>query len=248
MLKYNSIFTIFFLNPILIILILIFILILILILIRSLVSWYLKINKILESQKIIFDKLDEIEKKFNKLCNESVNTELSTKKLNNLENINKNLYTEKKENVINNEKDIIKEMFQNSKNIVFYEANNNLENQNIYTYFRAKQYNVILVSIEIENFKNYDSLISIEERLDLIVFVEMNKNLEETKEKLDKLVKECIARKKIKSDLKYIWIEDFLDNYENILSIDSLNELGIEVVIGRNFYNEYVKKILKKVF
>lgn len=235
----------FFYNPLISVITILVLLVLFFYLFRWIFCWYFKINDIQKNQSLILKKIEKIEEhlllKRNKENEKdsSIVKDLDTNKI-----LKQNLNLDKIEAL--DEETIIKDIFKKCKNIAVYEKGNNLQSQNIYTYFKAKQYNIILIGREIEKFKTYETIVSIEEDIDLVVFMEMNKEINELKEKLNLLIKECIARKKVKKDIIYIWIENYIEDFDKFCPLDLLYNAGIVIINNKNFYKEYVKTILSK--
>jgi predicted CoA-binding protein len=235
----------FFYNPVISVITILVLLILFFYFFRWIFCWYLKINDIIKNQSLILKKIEKIEEhlllKRSKENDKdsSIIKDLDTNKI-----LKQNLNFGKIEDL--DEETIIKDIFKKCKNIAVYETGNNLQSQNIYTYFKAKQYTIILIGREIEKFKTYETIVSIEEDVDLVVFMEMNKDINELKEKLNLLIKECIARKKVKKDILYIWVENYIEDFDKSFPLDLLYNAGIVIINNKNFYKEYVKTILSK--
>lgn len=237
----------FFYNPFISMLTILVLLVLFFYLFRWVFCWYFKINDIAKNQNLILKKIENIEEhlllKRNKE-NEKEKDSLILKDLSTNKILKQNLNCEKIDSL--DEETIIKDIFKKCKNIAVYEKGNNLQSQNIYTYFKAKQYNIILIGREIEKFKTYETIVSIEEDIDLVVFMEMYKEIKELKEKLNLLIKECIARRKVKKDILYIWVENYIEDFDKSFPLDLLYNAGIVIINNKNFYKEYVKTILSK--
>ena len=200
------------------------------ILIRNLICWYFKINDIKNSQANILDKLDFIENTLKE------NGGIKPKKRVHSAAVNKNendvCEAEAKQDLTEDE--MIKEIFKTSKNIVVYDLKEN--ERNIFTYFKAKQYNVMVINRNIEDFKSYATIMSVDDAIDVLV-------IKTKTEKLKDILKECVARRKIKNDIKYIWIEQ---NIENDEILDEFYKENIQIIFGKDLYKEFVRLMLKK--
>jgi len=144
------------------------IVVLIFMLIRHGVCWYFRINEIRNSQAKILDKLEfvehmmrEAESRRNKF---NSNFQLAKKEE---KSSGENDVVQEEQGQFLTEDEMIKEIFKSSKNIVVYDLSAN--DKNIFTYFRAKQYNVLLINRDIEDFKTYATIMSVEDTIDVLL-------------------------------------------------------------------------------
>lgn len=198
------------------------------ILVRNIICWYFKVNEVKNLQEKILERLDFIEN----LLKESAKSKNKFNAISSHKNESKNLEHEIKEHLTEDE--LIKEIFKTSKNIIVYDLNE--DEKNVFTYFKAKQYNVMLINRKIEDFKNYATIMSVEDIIDVLV-------IKTKTDKLKDILKECVARRKIKNDIKYIWIEQNIGDDKILEEFDKEN---IQIIFGKNFYKEYVRLMLKK--
>ena len=190
-------------------------------LLRNFFCWYFKINQRLDLETKILNELKEMNKQSEK--NESSNE---------FAFFDRPSETAKFES----EEDLIINIFNGYKNIAVYNISSS--DENIFTYFKAKQYNIIPIShknLQFPDFKTYATLMSVDQRIEILLIKHGTENIEN-------VLNECIARRKIKNDVEYIWFEDIVTN-EKILK--KFSDANIKVINGQNMYKQYVKLMLK---
>ncbi len=195
---------------------------------RNIFVWYLKINKVLKYQNFILEKLENLENSLSNLS--KVQTNLQSANFQNYENATLDSKTDDC---------TVENIFKNTKNIIVHDVE--MTEKNVFSYFRAKQYAVILIDKSIQDFKSYKNIMLVQEKIDLI-YIKCNF------EKLAEILKECLARKKLKGDVKYVWIENQVIDQKNGIDkiFETFSENKIGVILGKNLYSEYVNLAMQK--
>ncbi|MCP4482508.1 MAG: hypothetical protein GY817_07040 [bacterium] len=204
---------------------LILILIGLLFLLRNFFCWYFKINQRLKIEDGIFKELLKLN---NNLAN---NNYLNTTDLRGDDSLEKDEVPQ-----FENEDDRLVNLFNKYKNIAVY--NINRDDESIFSYFQAKQYKIIPINyqnIRFADIKTYATIMSVEAHIEILL-------VKKDTENIANLLNECIARKKIKNDIEYVWFEELIVDKEVLKKFQDVN---IKVVNGYDMYKQYAKLMLK---